>query len=1170
MTRLLLTISCLVLATNAARGDSTSGFPQYPSLSPDGSMTVFSLGGDLWSVPTGGGHAERLTSNESSELRSSFSPDGTLLAFESNRNGATSLHVMPVEMRGQRLVATGPIQRVVTSDRNQYLSGFTPDGQSILFWGYREPSLFRESGLYQAPLDGGPVITLTSAKGDSPRMNDDQLVFSRGGAPMERPRYRGSSNQDIWSMQRDDGSFRRLTEHRGNDSNAHPMPNGDVLFVSSRDGQNNLWRLPAGAGEDDLVQITTRAPSEGQTTIGHGIRDLTVSKDGSTAVFGEWDQLYRVNLDQPDSTATMIDLRVNPDQSRPSTRKQKLDDEVDEAVLHPSGEAMAFAARGQLLVRNVEDDHPTKLITSDHARDGWISFSPDGDKLYFTSDRSGHEGIWAVTVALSRADLEPEEDEDEGEDEGESEGDEGSDGDTSTDETDPPKTEEPSNQNATKASTETSDDSGESEDSSKADDEEDEDEKDAEENESGKRWAEALRFEFTPVVVDENANHHPMPSPDGRSLIYLRDRGDVHLLDLATGEDRLLLESWWPPEIQWTSDSRHIIYAKLDLDFNSDVWLMDVNDPEGTTNLTRHPDLDESPRISDDGKVVIFRSDRNQIGTDDAYDVYRIFLDETLAGLSEWERTKHFEEAAKVAGKKKIIDLVDLEADHEPVDAIAFENLDTAWNRSDRLTSFDGAEDDLLLSPGGDSILFSAKIDGTQGLYKVDAMGKNRKKLTTGSVADLRMIPSGKTISYISGGNAKTMPMTGGSSETIGIDADAEIMISQEQSQKFDETARLFGRWFYHPDMKGLDWDAMTDRYGELAMTTRTPQAFNRVVNMLFGEVDASHTGIYGGGGFSTSNNPIGYLGIATTPVPGGYEVTGVLEKSPAAHPESELLVGDVILGVNDVTLADSRESAPTIDLSRAMDGTRNKETILEISRDGEDHTMLIKPVSWSAWNGLAYQDELKGNREMVDDLSDGQLGYLHIRGMNMASVHEFEHQLYAAAHGKDGLVIDVRNNGGGWTTDVLLTSLTAPVHSSTIPRGVAWEDAPKEAYPRDRRLIYAWSKPIVVLANEHSFSNAEIFTHAIKNTDRGTVVGEETFGGVISTGSFTLVDGSRVRRPFRGWRLPDGTDMEAMGAMPDIRVLRTPEDEAAGKDRQLEVAVEELRSRIQSEKADG
>ena len=155
-----------------------------------------------------------------------------------------------------------------------------------------------------------------------------------------------------------------------------------------------------------------------------------------------------------------------------------------------------------------------------------------------------------------------------------------------------------------------------------------------------------------------------------------------------------------------------------------------------------------------------------------------------------------------------------------------------------------------------------------------------------------------------------------------------------------------------------------------------------------------------------------------------------------------------------------------------------------------------------------------------------------------------------------------------GWTTDVLLTSLTAPVHSSTIPE--ASHGGYQGGLSTGPETHHARSKPIVVLANEHSFSNAEIFTHAIKNTDRGTVVGEETYGGVISTGSFTLVDGSRVRRPFRGWRLPDGTDMEAMGAMPDIRVLRTPEDEAQGRDRQLEAAVEELGKQVKIEQADG
>lgn len=101
------------------------------------------------------------------------------------------------------------------------------------------------------------------------------------------------------------------------------------------------------------------------------------------------------------------------------------------------------------------------------------------------------------------------------------------------------------------------------------------------------------------------------------------------------------------------------------------------------------------------------------------------------------------------------------------------------------------------------------------------------------------------------------------------------------------------------------------------------------------------------------------------------------------------------------------------------------------------------------------------------------------------------------------------------------------------------------------------------MLCNEKSFSNAEIISHAFKTLGRGTLVGQETHGSVISTGAFTLVDGTRVRQPFRGWYLPDGTDMENHGAVPDIIVEQTPQDEAAGVDRQLEAAVEDLLKRL-------
>jgi tricorn protease len=137
--------------------------------------------------------------------------------------------------------------------------------------------------------------------------------------------------------------------------------------------------------------------------------------------------------------------------------------------------------------------------------------------------------------------------------------------------------------------------------------------------------------------------------------------------------------------------------------------------------------------------------------------------------------------------------------------------------------------------------------------------------------------------------------------------------------------------------------------------------------------------------------------------------------------------------------------------------------------------------------------------------------------------------------------------------------------HAYTVARGDA--SGNHEGYPQDRLYIQRYTKPVNMLCNEKSFSNAEIVSHAFKTLGRGTLVGEQTYGGVISTGGWTLIDGTWVRQPFRGWYVVDGTDMENNGAMPDIRIPPAPGDEAAegayGYDRQLKAAVDDLMDRI-------
>jgi tricorn protease len=209
-------------------------------------------------------------------------------------------------------------------------------------------------------------------------------------------------------------------------------------------------------------------------------------------------------------------------------------------------------------------------------------------------------------------------------------------------------------------------------------------------------------------------------------------------------------------------------------------------------------------------------------------------------------------------------------------------------------------------------------------------------------------------------------------------------------------------------------------------------------------------------------------------------------------------------------------------------------------------------PISYLQARQSLYGMWMDDNRSAVEKQSQGTLGYLHIQAMDMPSFHKFEEMLHFAGAGKKGLVIDVRENGGGSTADLLLTALTQPVHAYTVPRGGS-----VPGYPQDRKIFASWTKPVVVLCNQNSFSNAEIFSHAIKTLKRGRLVGVPTAGGVISTGGTSIMDVGFLRLPFRGWYLAgNGEDLELNGAIPDVVIWPKPGDTA---DRQLEKAVQML-----------
>lgn len=1170
------------------------GYPQNPAISPDGSAIVFTFAGDLWSVSAAGGSARRITSHPAEEGRSAFSPDGTMLAFESDRDGGRSIYSMPVRPSalGKEF---GDVRRVTIADRAHSLSAFSHDGTHVYFSSNHEPAIFRGVKMYRAPINAdGPIRAITEAYGSGATPTPDGgIVFARGRFDPNRPRYVGAATTDLFRLDAGKGTFTQITGHVANDADGFVLGDGSIAFVSARDGQNNIWRIPAGKSDADAVQLTRFKPAAGEATIAHGVRDFNVAPGGSTGVFVVWDTLYTLDLTKANATPQAVRAIVEGDFSQVDYQRMNLSRQANDAALSPDGKTIAVIARGEIFLRSTEKDRPTRRVTDSHARERDLAWSADGKVLYFSSDETGVYGVYAASVALSREDLSPKKEKPEADA-------------PKPAEDEAPKADEPKAEGAKEAKG----DAGAEPPVAEAAKEGEAPSKPAKEEkpkepDHGKRWSESLTFTIAPVVVGETSIRSPRPSPDGKSMLVTRGRGDLVLVNLEDLTQRVIFEGWDEPDVQWCSDSRHIIYSVNDVYFNADIWVHDTGNPEASpVNVTRHPDLDVSPWLSADGKVLYFLSDRDA-DSNGEFSLYTVNLDRKLDGLSTYELADYFKEAAENAKKRKPVGAEakapaakkgkgdDAKKADEPAagegakDADATKaaanddakpevkeakkpeplkfDLDDAYLRVRRLVSNPGGVGDVACTPGGERVLYSASTDGATALFSVDYKGKEKKTVTTGAVNRLSFNLAGDKVIFVSAGEATIGKPTGGEAEKMSIDAPVIIEIEKQQKQKFLEAARLLGDGFYHPTLKGLDWSTLTKRYLSLAMRTRTDSEFNNVVNCLFGELDGSHLGIRGGRSTSGEQTPMSYLGVDAQPDAAGWKITRVLPMGPADRESSRLKVGEIITSIQGVPTAG--EQGPTADLPVQLGQSSGRETLIGVrSAEGVDRLMLITPFSAGADSGLRYDAEVARRKAMVDRLSGGKLGYLHIRGMDIGSVRDFERDLYAAAHSKDALLIDVRDNGGGWTTDILLASLTAPRHAYTVPRGADQATMPRDAYPRDRRLIYHYNRPISVLINQNSYSNAEIFPHSIKTIGRGKLVGVATFGAVISTGAASLIDGTTVRMPFRGWYLLDDTDMENNGAQPDISVGMPPEAEVAGEDPQIEAAVRELMDRAAKE----
>ncbi|MCG5530685.1 S41 family peptidase [Halorhodospira halochloris] len=975
------------------------------------------------------------------------------------------------------------------------------------------------------------------------------------------------------------------------------------------------------ANADEPCEPISAAQAERLTPFDErDVRYFDVAPDAEQAVLQVWDSLYTLDLADPEAEPVKLSLRAG-EVGRDGHELRRIDRDVTEASLSPDGQVMAYIAYGRVYVRNLDEHSPTRRVSPpNHARHKDLAWSPDGLTLFFTSDADGSESIYTARVMLTRDEIEqayqqpgyepapaaidelpaarapvteeeadqqrPDEPDRQSRRDDQRPADAENDSGASGVDEDPFGPHEPPDPIDPQPDPDPADpdpmgpdpldpqpDPVEPEPSEPVADPdtvpEDEltdevaEDADVEGLLDPERWHEAVQFVVSPLIADEqSSDRQASPSPDGSYLAFRRGRGDLKIKDLSSGEIEKLVPGWDSSiEWRWSPDSRYIAYSQNDLNFAANIFVVPVDGSHEPVNITRHPRNDLNPRWSQDGRKLAFISNRSN----ETYDIYRVYLDRGLERYSPRDITRYYRDSRRAAGQLKPlpVDLDERAAKLEELEEQPAElDLENAWRRVERVTATPVNEYALEITPGGDRYTFNRSGEGLM-LRSWD--GSESKRL--GGVASVQQLSlTGDRLVYVLGGRAGVVKLDNTQHERPDISDRLRIDLREQSLQKFHEAARVIEEGFYRPDMKGLDWQGLVADYESLIERARTPSEFSDIANQLMGELAASHMGVNNPGDYIQRREPSGRLGIEHERVEladgvSGYRVLSLVLEGPAAEEPMPLRPGDVITAVEQQRFAGDES------LLQVLRGRVGKELLITFRRpdDGPnvERQALITPISFSELARLKYDDFKRRSRNKVAELSEGRLGYVHIQAMNHVSLERFQADLYAAAHGKEGLIIDVRNNGGGHTTDRILTSLMSPVHAFTLPAGA--DENETGHYPQDRLDAPRYTAPANMLANEKSYSNAEILAHAFRTLNRGTLVGEQTYGGVISTGSRTLIDGATVRRPFRGWYLPDGTDMEHNGAQPDIHIEQRPEDEVAGRDRQLEKAVEDLLERLDS-----
>ena len=690
-------------------------------------------------------------------------------------------------------------------------------------------------------------------------------------------------------------------------------------------------------------------------------------------------------------------------------------------------------------------------------------------------------------------------------------------------------------------------------------------------------------FTYATELVEEqltNTGHtsiQPTYSPDGKSVAFLEDRATLRAVDVKSKAVRTLMDGkyiysysdgdvWY----EWSPDSRWLLSSYIGTGgWNSqDVALVNASGNGEVHNLTESGYNEGNAKWVLGGKAMIFTSDRagyrshGSWGAED--DVYIMFFDldayerfrmtkeeKVLREEAEKEQKKEADKAKADEPAKKKKDSKKKKGaatDEKPaVPPLQFD-LENCRDRIVRLTVNSSRLGDAVLSKGGDTLYYQASFEGGMDLWKHD-LRENKTEIVLKGVGYGPMMADKdiKNLFVCTGSGIKKVDLAKGKPEPVSFEADFNYRPYQEREYIFNHIWQQVKDKFYVEDIHGVDWEGYRENYKRFLPYINNNYDFRDMLSEMLGELNGSHTGArYNPAGPTLKTAALG-LFLDDTYQGDGLRVEEVIKRGPFDVKKTGVTAGCIIEQIDGVNIPAGE------DYNWMLDGKAGKPIHVTVYNPTtkKRFDVTVKAISKGEQQELLYKRWVDRNRALVDSLSGGQLAYVHVKEMNSESYRTVYRELLSDKNrNRKAVIVDERHNGGGWLHDDLCTLLSGKQYQSFVPHGKVVGADP----------FNKWTKPSCVLMCEDDYSNGHGFPFVYKELGIGKLIGTPVPGTMTAVWWENLIDRSLIFGiPQVGCRDMRGNYCENTPLLPDIEVYNTPEDYLNGHDRQLERAVQEM-----------